>query len=100
MAEGWARIWQFFARHGLLDQARADELCAPDALDEHTLLPQTRRIRQLAMTPDEVAKHTVAGTLESEVLDRAAQIGGLLRLSDSPACAVPKLTWGGDLGLR
>jgi Rad3-related DNA helicase len=85
MAEGWARIWQFFARHGLLDQARADELCAPDALDEHTLLPQTRRIRQLAMTPDDVAKYTVAGALESEVLDRAAQIGGLLRLSDSPA---------------
>jgi superfamily II DNA helicase RecQ len=85
MAEGWARIWQFFARYGLLDQARADELCAPDALDEHTLLPQTRRIRQLAMTPDDVAKYTVAGALESEVLDRAAQIGGLLRLSDSPA---------------
>ena len=85
MAEGWARIWQFFAWHGLLDQARADELCASDALDEHTLLPQTRRIRQLAMTRDDVAKHTTAGALETEVLDRAAEIAGLLRLSDSPA---------------
>ncbi|MGH3769610.1 MAG: DEAD/DEAH box helicase, partial [Pseudonocardiaceae bacterium] len=84
MAEGWARIWQFFARHGLLDQVRADELCTPDALDEHTLLRQTRRIRKLALTPADVAKHTAAGTLESEVIERAAEIGGLLRLSDSP----------------
>ncbi len=84
MAEGWARIWQFFARHGLLDQVRADELCTPDALDEHTLLRQTRRICQLALTPADVAKHTAAGTLKSEVIERAAEIGGLLRLSDSP----------------
>lgn len=85
MAEGWARIWQFYAQHGLLAQDRADTLCTPEALDEYTLLPQTRRIRHLAMTPAQVAEHTVAGTLEAEVLTRAAEIGGLLRLSDTPA---------------
>jgi len=85
MAEGWARIWQFYAQHGLLAQDRADGLCTPAALEEHTLLPQTRRIRHLALTEAQVAEHTAAGTLEAEVLTRAAEIGGLLRLSDTPA---------------
>ena len=51
MAEGWRRIWAFFARHGLLDPDRAAELSTDDALEAHTLLPQTRRIRSLALTP-------------------------------------------------
>ncbi|WP_347059733.1 DEAD/DEAH box helicase [Blastococcus sp. HT6-30] len=89
MAEGWARIWNFYARHGLLSSERADQLSTPDALDEHTLLPQTRRIRQLALTPTQVAEHTAAGTLEAEVLSRTATVGGLLNLSDDPATLKP-----------
>jgi ATP-dependent DNA helicase RecQ len=89
MAEGWARIWSFLARHGLLSSDRAGELSTPEALEEHTLLPQTRRIRALAMTPEEVSQHRAAGTLSVEVLGRAAVIGGLLHLSDTPADLKP-----------
>lgn len=89
MAEGWARIWAFLAGHGLLTAERAAELSMPEALEEHTLLPQTRRIRSLAMTRDQVEAHRLAGTLEDEVLERAATIGGLLRLSDTPAQLKP-----------
>ena len=84
MTDGWQRIWTFLAEQGLLSEGRAAELSTPDALEEHTLLPHTRRIRQLAMTTAEVAQHRADGTLEAEVLNRAAQIGGLLRLSDEP----------------
>ncbi|SEQ74884.1 DEAD/DEAH box helicase [Microlunatus flavus] len=85
MADGWARIWSFFAEQGLLSAARAAELSTPDALEEHTLLPYTRQIRRLAMTPVDVDQHRAAGTLEAEVLTRAAKIGGLLALRDEPA---------------
>jgi Rad3-related DNA helicase len=89
MAEGWARIWSFLAGHGLLTADRAAELSTPKALEEHTLLPQTRRIRALAMTGQEVGQHRAAGTLGREVAERAAVIGGLLRLSDTPADLKP-----------
>jgi RecQ family ATP-dependent DNA helicase len=85
MAEGWERIWRFYARHGLIREDRADQLCDPDALAEHTLLPQTRRIRQLALTADEATAHKTAGTLADEVATRAAHVAGLLHLSDDPA---------------
>lgn len=84
MADAWARIWDFYARNGLLEPARARELSAPQSLLEHTVLPQTRRIRQLALTADEVMQHRAGGTLVAEVLDRCAQVGGLLKLSDTP----------------
>jgi len=89
MAEGWARIWSFLARHGLITAQRAEELSQPATLEEHTLLPHTRRIRGLAMTQEQVEMHRVAGTLESEVQERAAKIGGLLGLSDTPAHLKP-----------
>lgn len=85
MADGWARIWAFYARQGLITPERATELSTPDALVEHTLLPQTRRIRSLALSAEEVAEHRAAGTLDVEVVTRAAQVAGLLRLSDDPA---------------
>ena len=89
MAEGWARIWSFLARHGLVPAERATELSTPDSLEEHTLLPQTRHIRRLAMTREQVEAHRTAGTLEGEVLERAATIGGLLQLSDAAAHLKP-----------
>lgn len=84
MADGWARIWSFLASRGMIAAGRVAALTTPEALQEHTLLPQTRRIRALAMTREQVETHRTAGTLEDEVLGRAAAIGGLLRLSDIP----------------
>ncbi len=84
MADGWRRIWAFFARHGLLDPQRAAELSTIEALEAHTLLPQTRRIRSLALTHGQVDELRAAGRLADEVAERAAQVAGLLRLSDDP----------------
>ncbi|SEH03927.1 ATP-dependent DNA helicase RecQ [Nonomuraea solani] len=89
MAEGWARIWSFFARHGLLDAERAALLSTREALEAHTMLPQTRRIRRLALTAAQVARYRSDGTLGDEVLARAAVIGGLLHLSETPASLKP-----------
>jgi len=85
MADGCERIWSFMATQGLISADRAAQLCTPEALEEHTLLPHTRKIRQLAMTSSDVAAHRAAGTLADEVVDRAARIGGLLALRDDPA---------------
>jgi Rad3-related DNA helicase len=85
MADGWSRIWRFFAANGLLTPERAEELSTETALSVHTVLPHTLRIRELAMNPEEVRRHRNSGTLEAEVLRRAESIGGLLRLSDDPA---------------
>ena len=85
MADGWRRIWTFYARQGLLDPARAGQLCTDKALDEHTLLAQTRRIRDLALTGPQAAQLSEAGELADEVIRRAAQVAGLLRLRDDPA---------------
>ena len=85
MADGWRRIWAFFARHGLLDPQRAAELSTDEALEAHTLLPQTRRIRSLALTPAQVDELRAIGGLADEVAERAAQVAGLLHLSDDPA---------------
>ncbi|MFJ7212889.1 DEAD/DEAH box helicase [Amycolatopsis sp. NPDC098790] len=85
MADGWSRIWRFFADNGLLTAERAAELCTEAALSVHTVLPYTLRIRELAMKPEEVGQHRSAGTLEAEVLRRAESIGGLLKLSEEPA---------------
>ena len=89
MTDGWRRIWAFFARHGLLNPERARELSANEALEAHTLLPQTRRIRGLALTPAEVGELAADGRLGDEVIERAAQVAGLLHLSDDPAKLKP-----------
>jgi RecQ family ATP-dependent DNA helicase len=85
MAEGWRRIWAFFARQELLSAQRAGELSTDEALEAHTLLPQTRRIRELALTSDQVDELRAAGRLGDVVCERAAQVAGLLHLSDDPA---------------
>ncbi|WP_328548775.1 DEAD/DEAH box helicase [Streptomyces platensis] len=87
--EGWRRIWRFLARTGLLDSARADELCTAGALARHTLLPHTRMIRELALDTTAVEQLRAEGRLVEEVLARAARIGGLLRLSDEPTALRP-----------
>ncbi|MFJ6995379.1 DEAD/DEAH box helicase [Streptomyces sp. NPDC003090] len=82
MAEGWRRIWRFMASHHLLEPARAAELCTDEALERHTLLPHTRRIRELALTVEEARKLGDQGLLAEEVRNRCARIGGLLRFAD------------------
>ncbi|CAL9292613.1 DEAD/DEAH box helicase [Streptomyces sp. SudanB52_2052] len=89
MASGWRRIWEFMAGHGILDAARAAELCTDEALERHTLLPHTRRIRELALTPEETRKLREQGLLAEEVRNRCAHIGGLLGLSDKPVALKP-----------
>ncbi|GJF35149.1 hypothetical protein KNE206_78490 [Kitasatospora sp. NE20-6] len=84
MAEGWARIWGFLADHGLLARERAAELSRPEALVEHVLLPQTRRIRELELSPEQVTELRRRGSLVEEVLRRSAEVAGLLRLMDDP----------------
>ncbi|WP_406002416.1 DEAD/DEAH box helicase [Streptomyces sp. NBC_00829] len=84
MTDGWRRIWGFLAREGLLHGDRAAELCADEALEGHTLLPHTRRIRDLALTPGETKRLRDEGRLTDTVLERASIIGGLLGLSDEP----------------
>ncbi|MFE0170910.1 DEAD/DEAH box helicase [Streptomyces sp. NPDC059002] len=89
MADGWRRIWEFMVREGLLPQERAAELCSAEALERHTLLPHTRRIRKLALTPDEVVRLRKEGRLTATVLERSAMVGGLLGLSDEPVTLKP-----------
>ncbi|WP_225844918.1 DEAD/DEAH box helicase [Streptomyces sp. HPF1205] len=84
MADGWRRIWEFLAREGLLPADRATELCTDDALECHTVLAHTRRIRDLALTQDEIERLRKEGRLADVVLEHAATIGGLLNLSDDP----------------
>ncbi|MEU5425271.1 DEAD/DEAH box helicase [Streptomyces olivoreticuli] len=89
MTEGWRRIWEFMAGQGLLKPARAAELCTDEALERHTLLPHTRRIRELALTPEETRKLREQGLLAEEVRQRCSEIGGLLRLADEPVALKP-----------
>ncbi|QMU68456.1 DEAD/DEAH box helicase [Streptacidiphilus sp. P02-A3a] len=89
MAEGWRRIWQSLSAAGLLAPDRAAELCAPKELERHTLLPFTRRIRELALTAEEAARLREDGRLVPTVLDRAAEVGRLLRFDDRPAPLKP-----------
>lgn len=89
MAEGWRRIWEFMAAHNLLDPARAAQLCTDEALERQTLLPHTRRIRELALTTEETRKLREQGLLVEEIKDRCARIGGLLRLVDEPVALKP-----------
>ncbi|MET8154875.1 DEAD/DEAH box helicase [Sphaerisporangium sp. NPDC005289] len=85
MAEGWRRIWDFFARNHLIDRDRAAVLSTDEALAAHTLLPQTRAIRDLVLKAHEVETLRVSGSLADEVVRRSTQVGGLLQLLESPA---------------
>ena len=55
MADGWREIWSFFAKTPPLTQGRVDELNRPEALEELTLLPSIRAIRQAQFADEEEA---------------------------------------------
>ncbi len=86
MAEGWRRIWAFLAGEGILNPARAAELSTDAALDVFTQLPETRAIRQAALTgEEEQALRAEGGAAFAEALRvRAAEIGGHLTLRSEP----------------
>ncbi|WP_225987355.1 DEAD/DEAH box helicase [Streptomyces spectabilis] len=90
MAQGWESIWQFLASQGRLDAPRARELCTPQALEEHTLLPATRRIRQAGLSPEEVASARADGTLSSLLVERCEAVAGHLRFQDGPLALKPE----------
>lgn len=89
MQEGWQRIWSHLADQGLIDPGRLTELLTEKELERQVYLPQTLRIRELAMTAEQVEHHDMHGSLEQEVLRRARIIGGLLKLSDQEAGLKP-----------
>lgn len=89
MTDGWRRIWTFLAREGLLPQGRAKALCEDEALERHTLLPHTRRIRELALGDEEIEQLRARGRFNQTVLERTARVAGLLNRSDQPVSLKP-----------
>ncbi|MFE7129269.1 DEAD/DEAH box helicase [Streptomyces sp. NPDC057638] len=90
MAQGWEIIWRFLAEQGRLGESRARELCTPEALEEHTVLPATRRIRTAGLSAQEVTRAREAGTLSSLLVERCEAIAGHLRFSDGPLTLKPE----------
>ncbi|MEU5907046.1 DEAD/DEAH box helicase [Micromonospora sp. NPDC047467] len=84
MAEGWERVWRFLADSGRITPERADELCTPDALVEHTLLPATRKILAARIDDETEVVARADGKLGDLLVERCAQIAGYLRFSDAP----------------
>lgn len=90
MAQGWKTIWRFLAEQGRLEESRARELCTPQALEEHTVLPATLKVRQAGLSVEEVASARRDGTLASLLLDRCEAVAGHLRFQDEPLTLKPE----------
>src|SRR6266700_2908044 len=90
MREGWKRIFDFFAREGIITADRAAELSSPKQLTEFTELPETRAILEQELSEDEERAHREAGTLEDELLRRASEIAGQLRSEGRAILLKPK----------
>ncbi|MFE2688966.1 DEAD/DEAH box helicase [Streptomyces mirabilis] len=90
MAQGWETIWRFLAEQGRLEEARAGELCTPQALEKHTVLPATLKIRQARLTSEEVACARTDGTLASLLVERCEAVAGYLRFQDEPLALKPE----------
>jgi RecQ family ATP-dependent DNA helicase len=86
MAEGWRRIWDFFASEGILEPGRAAELSTAEELDRFTQLPESLAIRQAAFTREEEQSLRAQGrqAFAEALRTRAAEIAGYLRLQDEP----------------
>ncbi|MFB7499702.1 DEAD/DEAH box helicase [Streptomyces sp. NPDC056161] len=84
MAQGWETIWRFLAEQGHLAETRARELCTPRALEEHTVLPATLRIRQAQLSVQEVARAREDGMLAALLVERCETVAGYLRFRDGP----------------
>ncbi|REH30666.1 ATP-dependent DNA helicase RecQ [Kutzneria buriramensis] len=84
MAEGWERIWRFLADCKKITYERANELCTPKSLAEHTLLPATRKILKARIEPDVEAAARANGSLGDLLVERCTQIARCLRPRDEP----------------
>lgn len=81
MVDGWREIWSFLAEDpSVLTAERAAALSATEALEEHTLLPSVRRIREAAIRPDELAALRADGpeAVYETLVERATRIGAQL----------------------
>jgi len=104
MQEGWRRIFSFFAREGLLDSSRAEELQTEENLTAFTELPEMLAISKQELSREEEAQHREAGTLAVELLERSAVIAGQLNslrepieLKEKQAEAIQAIAEGKDL---
>jgi ATP-dependent DNA helicase RecQ len=80
MAEAWRRIWSFLAEDPtVLSTERAAALSSPAALDEHTLLPSVRAVRDARLSDVEIDAARGDGSLPGLLAERAAVIASLLR---------------------
>lgn len=84
MEEGWRRIFTFLGNHGVLPASRVRELTDPERLPDFVWLPHTRTVRDQALSFDEQDELTAEGHLADVLLERAAVVGGALKLQDTP----------------
>lgn len=90
MAQGWKSIWEFLAVGGDIDPARLPVVLEPCALDEQTLLAETRGIRDLELSAEEIAQLRASGGLGEELVRRCSAVGGLLRFREEPLVLKPE----------
>lgn len=81
MADGWREIWDFFAAGGVVSPEQAAALTTPEALEAHTILPETLAVRRAGLSADEVARLRAAGGTASRdaLVEHASEIAGHLR---------------------
>jgi len=77
--EAWRQIWTDCHDERLLSTDRFNELTQADALRRQAVLPETLAILSEAMTSEEEAAHTRAGTLSDELIARAERVAGHLK---------------------
>ena len=78
MAEGWRRIFDFYARDGILDPTRAAELSTEERLREFTELPETLAILEQELSAKEEAAHARRARSPTNSWRRAESIAGHL----------------------
>ncbi len=84
MKEGWRRVFELFAREGLLERSRAEVLERDESLTSFTELPEMLAISENELSAEEEEQHRKAGTLADQLLERSAAIAGQLNSKRGP----------------
>lgn len=81
MADGWREIWEFFAENGIITPDQAAALTTPDALEAHTILPETLAVRRAGLSVDEVERLCAEGGsgFRDAIVERSTEIAGHIR---------------------